>query len=100
MLDALLGLLLRVGLAAPAVDLRPAGQSRLDAVTGEIAVNRLVIAARFRLGVDGVRARPDQRQIALEHDVEKLRQLVKARLADDAPDPGNAAVVLADQLRR
>src|SRR3954470_24469993 len=51
MLDARLNLLLAVGLAAPAVDLRPAGDAGLDAVAREIAVHRLVVEAIDRLGV-------------------------------------------------
>src|SRR5215472_11219936 len=43
MLDALLDLFLAVGLTAPAVDLRPAGDARFDPVAGEIAVHSLVV---------------------------------------------------------
>ena len=46
-----------------------------------------------------VRTRADQRQVALEHHVEQLRQFVEARLADDAADAGDARVVLGDELR-
>jgi hypothetical protein len=60
MLDALLDFLLRIGFAAPAVDLRPAGDARLDAVAGVVAVDRLVVESRLGFGVDGVRARSDQ----------------------------------------
>ena len=79
MLDAALNLLLAVGLAAPAVDLRPAGDARLDAVAREIAVDRLVIEPVLGLGVHRVGARADERKIAGEHHVEQLRQLVEAR---------------------
>ena len=41
-LDALLDLLFIVDLAAPAVDLRPAGDAGLDAVAREIAVDGLI----------------------------------------------------------
>ena len=43
MVEALRELLLGVGLAAPAIDLRPAGDARLDAMAGEIAVDDLGI---------------------------------------------------------
>src|SRR5580700_3825337 len=65
-LDALLDLLFVVDLAAPAVDLRPAGDAGLDAVAGEIAVDRFVIEMVLGLGMHGMRARADQRQVAGE----------------------------------
>src|SRR6185437_6570358 len=72
-LDALLDLFLVVDLAAPAVDLRPAGDAGFDAMAGEITVDRFV---------------------------EQLRQFVEAGLADEASDPGDAAVVLGHDFRR
>src|SRR5580700_6609769 len=42
-LDAALDFFLAVGFAAPAVDLSPAGQARLDAVPGEITIHCLVV---------------------------------------------------------
>jgi hypothetical protein len=59
-LDAPLDLLVGIGFSAPAVDLRPAGDAGLDPVTCEIAVDRLVIEPVRGLGMDRVRARPDQ----------------------------------------
>ena len=94
-LDAALDLFLAVGLAAPAVDLRPAGDAGLDAVAREIAVDRLVVEVLRGLGVDRVRPRADQRQVAVEHHVEELRQFVEAGLADEAADAGDARIVLA-----
>src|ERR1700722_18128359 len=73
-LDALLDFLLAVDFAAPAVDLRPAGDARFDAVAGEISVHRLVEQPAQQFSLHGVRTRPDQREVVLEHDVEKLRQ--------------------------
>src|SRR5215467_7497042 len=58
-LDALLDLLFIVDLAAPAVDLSPAGDSRLDAVAGEIAVHGLVEQAALQLALHRMRARAD-----------------------------------------
>ena len=46
-LDALLDLFLVIDLAAPAVDLRPAGNAGLDAVAGEIAVDGFVEQTGF-----------------------------------------------------
>src|SRR5579859_3106313 len=97
-LDALLDLLFVVDLAAPAVDLGPAGDTGLDAVAGEIAVNGLVEQAGLQLALHRVRARADQREVALEDDVEELRQLVKAGLADEAADAGDARIVPGDDL--
>src|ERR1700731_2559567 len=97
-LDALLDFLLAVALPAPAVDLGPAGDAGLDPVTREIAVDGLVEQPALQLALHRVRTRADQRQVALEHDVEELRQLIEAGLADEAPDPGDAAVVLGHDL--
>src|SRR5215217_7496078 len=65
-LDALLDLLVGVDFAAPAVDLRPAGDPGLDAMAREIAVDGLVEQPALQFALHGVRAGPDQRQIALE----------------------------------
>src|SRR5580692_10226251 len=100
MLDAALDLFLAVGLAAPAMNLGPAGDSGLDPMAREITVHRLVVEMLGGLGVDGVRPRPDQRQVTGEHDIEELRQLVEASLADETADPGDARVVLVDLLGR
>src|SRR5262245_124959 len=59
-LDALLDLLVGIDFAAPAVDLGPAGDARLDAVAGEIAVDGLVEQAALQLALHGVRPRADQ----------------------------------------
>ena len=99
-LDAALDLLFGVGLAAPAVDLRPAGDARLHAVAREVAVDDLVVELVRRLRLNRVRARPDERKVALEDDVEELRQFVEAGLADETPDAGHARVALGDELRR
>jgi len=61
-------------------------------MAGEIAIDRLVVEAVLRLGVHRVRARADQRQIALEHHVDELRQLIDRRLADEGADPSDARV--------
>ena len=63
-LDALLDLLGGVGLAAPAVDLRPAGDAGLDLVAGEVAVDDVVVEPVGGLGLQRVRARADERQLA------------------------------------
>src|SRR3984957_10419529 len=97
--DALLDLFFVIDLAAPAVDLCPAGDAGLDAVTREISVHGLVEQPALQFALHRVRARTDQREIALEHDVEELRQFVEAGPADEAPDAGDAAVVLGHDLR-
>src|SRR5882724_3739440 len=97
--DALLDLLFVIYLATPAVDLCPAGDAGLDAVTREISVHGFVEQPALQFALHRVRARTDQREIALEHDVEKLRQFVEAGPADEAPDAGDAAVVLGHDLR-
>src|ERR1700694_5461884 len=97
-LDAFLDFLFAVDFAAPAVDLRPAGNARLDAVTREIAVHRFVEQPSLQFALHGVRPMTDQREVAFEHDVEELRQFVEAGLADKTSDAGNAAVVLGHDL--
>src|SRR3984885_3186164 len=77
-LDALLDFLLAVDLAAPAVDLCPAGDAGLDAVTREIAVHRFVEQPALQFALHGMRTRAHQREVVLEHDVEQLRQLIEA----------------------
>ncbi len=98
MLDALLDLFLGVGLAAPAVDLRPARDARPHAMAREIAVHDLVILPIGGLGVDRMRARPDQREISLQHDVEQLRQFIQRRLADEAADASHARIAARHQF--
>src|SRR5258706_6855330 len=97
-LDALLDFLFAVDFAAPAADLRPAGNARLDAVAREVAVHGFVEQPALQLTLHGVRTRSDQREIILEYDVEELRQLVEAGLANEATDAGNAAVVFGHDL--
>ena len=63
-LDALHDLVDRIGLAAPAMDLRPAGDPRLHLVAREIALDRLVVEDVVGLGLQRMRARPDDRQLA------------------------------------
>src|SRR6201998_2686415 len=96
--DALLDLLFAVDFAAPAVDLRPAGNPGLDAAARQMTVHGFVEQPALQFALHRVRARADQRKIALEHHVEELRQFVEAALADEAPDPGDAAVVLGHDL--
>src|SRR3954470_409431 len=98
-LDAFLDLLFVVDLAAPAVDLGPAGDAGLDPVAGEIAVDGFVEQAALQLALHRMRTRADQREIAGEDHVEELRQLVGAGLADEAANPGDARVVLGHDLR-
>src|SRR4051812_32402122 len=99
-LDALLDLLFIVDFAAPAVDLRPAGDARLYAVAREVPVDGFVEQAALQLALHRMGAGTDQRQIALEHHVEQLRQLVKAGLADEAADAGDARIVPGHDLGR
>src|SRR4051794_3069882 len=99
-LDALLDLLFIVDFAAPAVDLRPTGDAGLYAVAREVTVDGFVEQAALQLALHRMRAGTDQRQIALEHHVEQLRQFVEAGLADEAADAGDAGIVLGHDLGR
>src|ERR1700731_1638598 len=82
-LHALLDFFLVVDFTAPAVDLRPAGDAGLDAMAREIAVNGLVEQPALQLALHRMRAGADERKVALEHDVEQLRQFVEAGLANE-----------------
>src|SRR3984893_14264788 len=97
-LDALLDFLFVVDFAAPAIDLRPAGDAGLDAMTREITVDGFVEQLALQLALHRVGTRADQREVALEYDVEELRQFVEAGLADEAADAGDAAVVFGYDL--
>ena len=99
MLDAGLDLVGRIDFAAPAVDLSPAGDAGLHLVAGEIAIDHLFPELVFGVGIDGVRARSDQRQVALQH-VEELRQLVDRSLADEAADRRHSRVTARHHLLR
>src|SRR5258708_16922953 len=66
-LDALLDLLGRSEFAAPAIDLRPSGDAGLDAVAGEIAVDRLVELPGLCLLCSPLRARAPPLPVALLH---------------------------------
>src|SRR6201988_761798 len=87
-LDALLDLLFIVDLATPAVDLRPAGDPGLDAVAGEVAIDGLVEQAALQLALHRMRTRANQREIALEDDVEELWEFVERGLAEEAAAGG------------
>src|SRR6185503_14583587 len=99
MVEAAGELFLGVGLAAPAIDLRPAGDPRLHPMAGEIAVDNLGIKPVAGLGLAGMGPRPDEGECAVQ-DVEELRQLVDAPFADEAADPGDPLVVAGYQSDR
>ena len=82
-------------LPAQAVDLRPAGDPRLDAVAVVVADDVLVEQ------LDELRALgagPDQAHLAAQ-DVQQLRQLVDRGATQEAPDR-RAAVATLDSARR
>ena len=89
MLDAGLHLLDQFGFAAQAVDLGPAGDPGLDLVTRQVVVDHLGIL--FVVG-NRVRARPDDRHLALQH-VEELGQLVEAVTPQEPAQAGHPEVV-------
>ena len=69
MADARLHLVQRLGLAAEAVDLRPAGDAGLDLVADHVALDQLAI--HLIVG-DGVWAWPDNAHAPLQ-DIDELR---------------------------
>jgi hypothetical protein len=82
-------LVVGVGLAAQAVDLRPAGDARQHVVAPRIARDLLLVFAIVR---ERVRARADQRHVALD-DVDELRQLVDVPFAQGSPETRDARIV-------
>src|SRR5690606_25265531 len=77
---------------ARAIDLRPSRHARLYAMAVRIVgddAGRLDVARRH---ADGVRARPHEGHLACDH-VEELGKLIKAGLAQDPPDAGDARIV-------
>ncbi len=90
-LHAALDFLGRIDLAAPAIDLRPAGDAGLDAMAGEIAVDDLVPEAMLEMRVHGCGRGPMIESVPGEH-VEELWQLVDRGAADEAADAGDARI--------
>src|SRR5439155_10630234 len=89
-LDARLHLLDRVGLAAEAVHLGEAGDSRPHLVADHVAADQLAVELVVR---HRMRPRPDDAHAALQH-VDELRQLVERGLAQECAELRDAAVVL------
>src|SRR5271165_275640 len=98
MYDAGMRLFDRVHLAAQPVDLRPAGDARLDAMSMDIFFDRVDIEATAGLHRNGMRSRTDQRHIAAQH-IDQLRQLIDAQSTQDATDTGDPRVVWHGALR-
>src|SRR5256885_8070771 len=88
-LDARAHLVVGVGLAAEAVHLRPAGDAGQHVVAARIARDLLLV---FSIVRKRVRARANQRHVALEH-VDELRQLVDVPSSQEAAKAGDARVV-------
>ena len=66
----------------------------------EIAVDHDFVGVLGGRGVDRVRARTDEREIALDDDVEELRQFVERGLADEAADARHARIATRHLLGR
>src|SRR5262249_755498 len=81
--------------AAPAVDLGPAGDAALDAVPGHVVGNRLrQLVDELRL----LRSRADEAHIA-DQNVDKLRQFVEAGLPQELAERSATVVVLRGHAR-
>src|SRR4051812_16827288 len=90
-IEVVLDPLLERGIAAPAVDLRPAGDAGLDLVAQHVLRNA-VLELLDEIGALGPRA--DDRHIAAE-DVPELRQFVEVKPAEPLADRRAARVVVA-----
>ena len=89
-LDPSLHLVERIGLAARAVNLRPARNPGLNVVTERVFLDDGSEVAFMRRGV---RPRPHQRHVAKEH-IEQLGQFVNAVPAQPTADPRDPFVAL------
>src|SRR6266403_1186058 len=77
------------GIAAPAVDLRPAGDPGFDAVADHVVGNSLrELADEYR----ALGSRPDQAHVSFEH-VPKLGQLIEAGAAHEGAQKRSAGIV-------
>jgi hypothetical protein len=90
--DPSVGLIEGVDLAAQPIDLGPAGDARLDAMSMEIFLDGVAIEAIARLHRNRMRPRTDQRHIALQH-IDQLWQLIEAQPTQNSPNAGNPRVV-------
>jgi hypothetical protein len=97
--NPLLHLLARVELAAQPVNLGPSGNSRFDTMAVGITADEFIEKLSFRPCVQGVRPRADDGHRALQ-DIEELRQLVDAHVANETANPGHTWVALARLFQR
>ena len=89
-LDAFFHFLQRVGFAAPAVNLRPAGNARFHFMAQHVAFNELAILFVMR---HRMRTRTDNRHPPGQH-IDKLRQFIQRGAAQKIPHFGDARIVL------
>ncbi|MCY1425093.1 hypothetical protein D9M71_408730 [compost metagenome] len=89
MFDTLLHLVQRIGLAAPAIHLCPAGNPRLHLMAQHVAAN---LGAVFLVVRHRMRAWADDGHVA-EQYIDELRQLIQRSPANECTHPGNAVVI-------
>src|SRR5215204_792554 len=89
--EIVLDALLERRVAAPSVDLGPAGDSRLDLVAQHV-LRDAVLELLDEVGTFW--SWSDDRHVAAQH-VPELRQLVEVEPAQEAADPGSARVVVS-----
>ena len=89
MLDPLPHFIECIGLAAQAIDLSPAGNSRFDVMAPEHLAD--MIGEHTVVG-DRMRTRPHNRHLATQ-DIQQLRQFIDIGLAQHPPDAGHARIV-------
>ncbi|VDZ74223.1 Uncharacterised protein [Atlantibacter hermannii] len=89
-LDTLFHFFQSIGFAAPAVNLRPAGDARFDLMPQHVAFDQFAIL--FVMG-HGMRTRADNRHTAGQ-DIDKLGQLIQRGAAQEVADGGHARIVL------
>ena len=82
--DALADFLLRIRLAAPAVDLCPSRDAGLDLVAREVTVDGVMVELVCGLGLQRVRPGTDERQITAQN-IDELRQFIETCFAQEGP---------------
>src|SRR5215472_5199522 len=87
-----------VDLTPQPIDLCPAGDARLDAMAVKVLLDDISVKLAARLHRYRVRARPDQRHVAVQH-VDQLRQLVETQQPQDVTDMGDPRIALHRALR-
>src|SRR5512147_2387277 len=90
MCDSGLHLLKRIGLSAPTVNLGPSRDAGLHLMPQHVVLDQFLIELVMR---HSMRPRPDDGHVAHQY-IEKLRQLIQTRPAQERANGGNSRIAL------